>query len=844
VTRIEQAVTFILAVALVCLGAAECAAATVWRGDGAAVSRSVVGPEPGTVRRDLDLELTLDRDGQQAPLRTGEDALMRYAVVEVPAAGEAKVSAAGEFNWTDATAMGFYARLDAGSTGLVQFVFFFQDVDFWWFQKLLRAEVSSDGAWTKISVPLVAEPADAGTKYAWQSMGHSKPYDRNALRKARRVGLIVVPAAGRAADAGPARVLLANAHLVLDAEPAQEAPRFYDLVSPPSVRRYERFEAAFQLDRTYANPFDPDVVDVQADVTMPSGATVAVAGFWYQNYRRRIVGRAEQLVPVGEPSWRVRFAPTEVGTHTYTITVRDAAGTRTTAPRRFEVLDGPSDGFLRVSTSDYHYFEFDSGRPWWGIGLNLHGMYDYRYNTMVRGSERILEMDRYSLFYDDRLGKCARNGINWTELWIASWGFEIEWRGDWRGWAGTGHYNLENAWRLDRALEQCRDYGIYVNLVLSCHGAYSRVRGQQQTFDDSEFQHHAYYKGNGGWLSTGQQILTDARAREAMRKRLRYLIARYAYSTNIACWEMISESDLVEGGRSAALPFVFKMAEMVRGMDPYAHPITNHYCGHYFNVDRNCATDPRMDLIAGDAYRGGDTQRRPDGNHWRMYFEPMAATVVSAAKFFESFRKPAIITESGGEWFAGPRPLLEADIHSGNWGAWMTSLPTTPLTWWEDLVDEDDLYGDYAAFARYAAGEDKRNRGLETSQMPTLDAAGKPIPGLTTLTLKNRTGGYAWIYDETFFEFGTTKIDFPRYGGGSGYFAIFCLEREVPIRWFARAFAVIGDLDPGVYDVEVWDCYEGRIVSRAETECDSSGLVVPLPAFSRDVALKFNKRPY
>ncbi len=832
----------ILTGALVCLGALECKAASLF-GDESPWPRLIPAiAERRAIRRDLDLKLIAERDGKKVPLAMEEDDGVQCAVVEVPAGGEIKISAAGEFNWTDANALVFRAKLDGDRPRPVQFIFFFQDVDFWWFQKLVRAEPAADGGWTEIAVPLVRAPADAGTKYAWRSIGHSKPYDRNALRKARRVGLIVIHDTARNEGAGPTRLLLADPHLLLDAAPEEKPPRIYDLVSPPTVRRYKRFEVAFRLDKTYTNPFEPDEVDVQAHVTTPSGRTVRVFGFWYQNYRRRIVGRAEELIAVGEPSWRVRFAPSALGTHTYTITVRDASGELRTKPRRFQVLDGLSDGFLRVSKSDCRYLEFDSGRPWWGIGLNLHCTYDYRYHAMVRGKERLLETDRGSLFYDDRLKKCGEHGMNWTELWIASWGFEIEWRGDWRGWAGTGHYSLENAWRLDRALAQCRDYGIYANLVLSCHGAYNKAGHQRSTNDDSEFQHHAYYKGNGGWLDDGTQILTDPRAREAMRKRLRYIIARYGDSTNIACWEMISESDLIPGGKSVVRPWVFTMAEMVKEMDPYAHPVTNHYCGDHSRIDAVCARDPRMDLIAGDAYRGGQGKRGRDGRRWGIYFEPMPRNLANAARHFESYHKPAIITECGGQWFGGPKPLLMADIHALNWAAWMTTLPATPLTWWEDFVDEHNLYGHYAAFARYAAGEDKRNRDLATSEAPATDAAGEPIPRLTTLVLKNRTAGYAWIYDEEYYEFGSTKMTYHRHRSNSH--AIYHLERERETRRFDKAVAVIGDLDDGTFDVEIWDTNEGKIISTAELKSDGNAITVPLPEFSRDIALKFKKRPY
>ncbi len=814
-------------------------AALVWLG----AIDAVAALQRQETRRNLDLDLVTGQDGQEQRLPTEERDGVPCTIIDVPAGEQVKAWANGEFNWTDARALVLRAKLGTPSQAPVQLIAFFQDVDYWWFQKLLRNKLAgdADSGWTEITVPLVPEPTDAGTKYAWQSIGHAKPYDRNALRKARRVGLIVIPADTRGRDDGPVRVLLAGAHLLVDAEQPMDPPCICDLVAPPTVRKYERFEVAFRLDRVYPNPFDPDVIDVRAQITTPSGRTVDVLGFWYQDYRRRIIGQREELVPVGEPSWRVRFAPSEVGLHTMTITARDAGGERTTKPRRFDVLDRPSDGFLRVSKADYHYFEFESGRPWWGIGINLHCHYDYRYQTKVRNNERIIEIDRYTLFYDDRLRKCAENGINWTELWFASWGFEIEWRGDWRGWAGTGHYSLEHAWRLDRVLEQCRQYGIYANVDLTCHGVYRKADNESATFGDDEFQHHPYYRRNGGWLHDGSQILTDQRAHQAMRKRLRYIVARYADSTNVACWTMISEADLVlRDNDDAVRPWALAMADMVKAMDPYGHPTTNHYSNNYKAVDPILARDRRMDLVAGDAYRGGEPGRSIDGTRCSLYYEPMPGHLVRAARHFDSFRKPAIITECGGQWFAGPKPLLIADTHAFAWAGWMTKLAAMPMTWWEDFVDELDLYHHFAAIARYTAGEDKRDRNLQTKHLDAVNAAGEPIAHLRTLALANSTGGYAWVYDAKYYEFGVSAQ--------FGYYAhtqantVYHLERKGEPRRFDNAVAVITDLEDGHYDVEIWDCYAGEVIDRTQLRAQRGCLAVPLPAFTRDIALKFAKR--
>jgi hypothetical protein len=55
----------------------------------------------------------------------------------------------------------------------------------------------------------------------------------------------------------------------------------------PTVARYGRFEAGAQITGSWDNPFDPDQIDVMAEIETPSGKTARTPAFWHQEYAER-----------------------------------------------------------------------------------------------------------------------------------------------------------------------------------------------------------------------------------------------------------------------------------------------------------------------------------------------------------------------------------------------------------------------------------------------------------------------------------------------------------------------------------------------------------------------------
>src|ERR1700690_2740911 len=163
---------------------------------------------------------------------------------------------------------------------------------------------------------------------------------------------------------------------------AQSAPQIIQL---NSAQMWQRLEFSVTNVPAASNPFDPDVIRLDATFTLPSGKTMTVPAFWYQNYQRSLSGGYEQDTPVGLPAWLLRFTPPEAGSYGGSITIQTNGqpyGPPVSA--NFIVTAGPLParfGYVGIAPGG-QYFQTGDNQPLRLIGENVGwpggaGTYDY-----------------------------------------------------------------------------------------------------------------------------------------------------------------------------------------------------------------------------------------------------------------------------------------------------------------------------------------------------------------------------------------------------------------------------------------------------------------------------------
>jgi len=582
------------------------------------------------------------------------------------------------------------------------------------------------------------------------------------------------------------------------------------------VGRYEKFEITFDINRHVTNPFDPEHIRIDACFLDPEGKASWVPAFFSQDFVRRIKNDREELIPVGAGRWKVRFAPVVAGPHSYYLRVdytpdrlhaggEDEKGAKkerlVTGKRAFLCVDSESRGFVRVCKKDPNYFAFDNGEWFYPIGHNVHSPTDDTPRA-VKIQEAIgadIMPDHGTFVYDYLFKRMAANGENFAEVWMCSWWVGIEWLRDWRNYNGLTRYNLHSAWRLDYLVDLAKKHDLYLHLVVDNHGKAS-------TWTDPEWEDNPYNEINGGFLGSPQDFFRLPYAKEIYKKKLRYIIARWGYSTRIAGIELWSEVDLVgdswnfHANDVEAAPKVQwhrEMTEYLDQIDPWDHLLTTHFSTNYGRIKPTLASLPGIDYNATD-----------------IYSMPLIRYVVASAACFNGYGKPGIVTEYGGAGpFGSPPAVLRAHLHAGMWATYMTHTAGTPLLWWFQFIESDDLYWNFKALAAYHAGEERRGESL-VQRIPTFP---NPHHDLGAMSLQNTRKAYVWVYSKSAME---------------------SMPKSSRSRAFKGTSVLLTGYTPGQYRVEVWDTHKGTITAKLDIKAQGNALIIPLPDFAIDCALK------
>ena len=484
---------------------------------------------------------------------------------------------------------------------------------------------------------------------------------------------------------------------------------------PSSLAEWSRFEAAWTPDVAPANPFDPDEIDVRAEFVSPGGKTVEVIGFWFQDYARSLVANRERLTAVGEPSFRVRFTATQPGRWRWRWVIR-AGGTTSVLPfAELRVTPAKDRGFLRASKRDPRQLAFDDGSPYFAVGENT-GWYD------ARGS--------YA--YDDWFGELSAQGANFGRIWMSSWTFGIEWDD-----TGLGDYTrrLDRAWQLDRVLEEAERTDIHVMISFLNHGAFS-------SFFNPAWANNPYNAALGGPLARPADFFTSAEAKKLFERRLRYMIARWGFSTHVHSWELWNEVDLTDGYRSAPVTaWHAHMAALIRALDPNDHLITT---SHAFLDDPLVYTDGGLDYTQLHFY--GNIYFPTYANLPKMVVDRTMARVVSTGR-------PVLFGEIGVD-SRGPNETRAVDpegvgVHDGLWaGVFSGGIGTAMTWWWDNLIDVEPerYYPMFGAVARFVDGI-RWDRERFRPAGATVTSSSRPV---TAYGLRGRSRLLLWLKDDAY----------------------------------------------------------------------------------------------
>jgi len=557
-----------------------------------------------------------------------------------------------------------------------------------------------------------------------------------------------------------------------------------------TVRRWERFEATLPRPVSEANPFDPRTIAVDVELRSPRGATMEVPAFVMRDYERQLVGGFEKLRASSDLQWKVRFSLPETGVWSWRWRITTPAQVEHGSWSQLAVDEAApgNHGFVRRSARDARFLEHDDGTSYWAIGENL-SWYD----------------GRGTFAYDDWLAKLAAQGCNYARLWMPSWAFGLEWTT--RDGGGTltssslGNYTdrLDRAWQLDQVIEAAQRHGIHLMLAIQYHGAFSLT-------SNTEWAHNPYNAVNGGPLASPRELFTDPEALELVKRRLRYIVARWGYSPHIMTWELWNEADLTEQPSAADMTAWHRdMARELRRLDPHDRLIST-------------STSARDQLSAVWALAEIDYTQI----HYYA-FEGLATDfsvlIPTLAARFRRYAKPLLLGEVGVD-LRGPAETLRRDpdgdgFHDILWSGLISETFGSGMSWWWDnVIDPQDLYFHFGPLAAFTAGVDFPGEGFRFRTTLSSTPTGS---SLRVFTLHGADTILVWVKNA-------------RHNWSSP-------DRST----ISNGAVTLEDLGDTRWTTTWHDTRTGARAMAGDTVAQAGSATVSVPPFERDIALRLER---
>lgn len=310
------------------------------------------------------------------------------------------------------------------------------------------------------------------------------------------------------------------------------------------------------------NPFDARDLDVVFTFSlMAEGGKVGelskqVNGFFYREYiRDRSNSDPNMWKHVEKPTLfhiRGRFTPTQPGTYCVqaTIKAKGMADTKTDVTY-FEVQAAVEPGFLEIGENKRFFEQGESS--FFPVGQNIpwpdcNPTVDPLCKTIQCGGiepwcgGKLTSLHSYDV-YQKQMTDLANAGGNYMRLLIAPWNLDIEFE-------KLNNYNdrLNRAWELDRIIQKADDLDLLLHLNLHVHypleetSVYSMFCWDYADIDCYGDDDPYCYVDELG-LKTPKDFLESKEAMIHYKNRIRYLIARYGYSTSIGVIELFSEAN-------------------------------------------------------------------------------------------------------------------------------------------------------------------------------------------------------------------------------------------------------------------------------------------------------------
>lgn len=552
-----------------------------------------------------------------------------------------------------------------------------------------------------------------------------------------------------------------------------------------SVAIFDLLEIDFQLG-AYANPYDPEVIDVTAEFTGPDGQTQTVPGFYYEAYRfAEKEGYEVALRQKAGDGWKVRFTPDAAGDWTFKLSARDKDGLQVLTAYEgkafaFQCFSRVTkEGFIskanllflkREAVVDQQkqyrsFFPVGPNIPWYLCADILryqkpYGIYEYeRYIDSLSGNANYMRvwLTRYqflSLYGPEQT--IRTNGLPTVYF--------------------DSMLNQKDAAEFDHIVCYAADHGITIMPCIFTFGDFMDEAWAVQALQSfasmpSAWSHNPYHTILG--LQEPVEFFTNPEARRISKNLLRYIVARWGYATNIMCWELWNEVANVFWGATPDVTVGQAIGEWHSEMASYLHSIDQKHpvttsLGNYTGMEGLLDTGfGGLDLIQEHYYDNIQKARSR---------ELMSYVLLQRRNRFKWIHpaKPFLMGEYGLNSSEKDADYVHKDphgfdLHNTTWASlFSASMGPASFWYWQDLSTLD-LFRGFRPMKVFAEGLPLLSAWFTPATTGTPRGNALVFPNnIQTFYMVNETEDtiYGWCQDTAFSYQALRRLTEPAAGDG------------------------------------------------------------------------------
>lgn len=335
---------------------------------------------------------------------------------------------------------------------------------------------------------------------------------------------------------------------------------FYPKNTPKTAQQFEKIELGIELPKMVSeqimlfltnkgpvsvglNPFDRADVDIEATFTHNGEIVKRNEGFYFEEYRRDL-GNNRWVKDTSSYIFRIRHAAEFTGEYQVEVAINIKGLPTVFVSSDFFVEPSENPGFIEKGNYNKHMRFSDSKESFLGVGQVIPwAVYDDWYHT-DEAAGPVNFMIMYNTFR-----RLNQTGGNFTRMVAAPWFMQLEWE-------ALGNYQpkMGQAWEFDRINDRLQELDIYFIFCALLHSPLESrptedgtmtpgISWEAYCYNQSDRTPSKIASAESLTCSDPVDFYANPKALNHQKNYFRYFVARWGYSTSLAGWQLMSETD-------------------------------------------------------------------------------------------------------------------------------------------------------------------------------------------------------------------------------------------------------------------------------------------------------------